>query len=128
MSNSLICHLQDNFSRLHFLDTELLHQRQWHEFLPYGKWHEEEEEVAPPIPQPVALADIPTPSAPSTPEPSRRDLMRALKQNEQISQNRQEQGAGLVEREDAEEDEDFQSAAATGDASMYPGGESVEDE
>ncbi|MED6123845.1 hypothetical protein PIB30_053329 [Stylosanthes scabra] len=126
------------------------------QFFPYGKWREEEEEVAPPISPPVALADIPAPSAPSSPEPSRRDLMRALRRNERImcrheqlmlmlhprfdtsgleqifspkiSQNQREQGAGSAEREDAEEDEDFQSAEATGDASTYAGGESAEDE
>ncbi|MED6150508.1 hypothetical protein PIB30_072975 [Stylosanthes scabra] len=104
-------------------------------FFPYGKWREEEEEVAPPIPPPVAPADIPTPFAPSSPEPLRRDLMRVIRQNErimrrheqlmlmlhprldisgleqisspEISQNRQEQGARSAEREDAEEDEDF---------------------
>ncbi|MED6211993.1 hypothetical protein PIB30_078882 [Stylosanthes scabra] len=125
------------------------------QFFPYGKWHEEEEEVAPPVPPPAAPADIPAPSAPSSPEPSRKDLMRALRQNEhimrrhelmlmlhpgldtsgleqisslEISQNQQEQGARSAEREDAEEDEDFQSAEATGDASTHAGRESAEDE
>ncbi|MED6198265.1 hypothetical protein PIB30_064505 [Stylosanthes scabra] len=88
------------------------------QFFPYGKWHEEEEEVAPPVPPLAALADIPAPSAPSSPEPSMRDLMR----------NQQEQGGGSAEKEDAEEDEDFQSAEATGDASTYARGESAEDE
>ncbi|MED6116024.1 hypothetical protein PIB30_096241, partial [Stylosanthes scabra] len=125
-------------------------------FFPYGKWCEEEEEVAPPVPPPAAPADIPAPSAPSSPEPLRRDLMRALQRNERImrrheqmmlmlhlgldtlgleqisspklSQNQQEQGAGSAEREDAEEDEDIQSAEATRDARTYAGGESVEDE
>ncbi|MED6133985.1 hypothetical protein PIB30_033291 [Stylosanthes scabra] len=54
------------------------------QFFPYEKWREEEEEVAPPVPPPVAPADIPAPSAPSSPEPSRRDLMRALLRNERI--------------------------------------------
>ncbi|MED6138719.1 hypothetical protein PIB30_077066 [Stylosanthes scabra] len=126
------------------------------QFFPYGKWREEEEEVGPPVPPPAAPADIPAPSAPSLPEPSRRYLMRALWRNErimrrheqlmlmlhprldtsgleqisssEISQNQQEQGAGSTEKEDAEEDEDFQNAGATGDASTYAGGESTEDE
>ncbi|MED6162777.1 hypothetical protein PIB30_073740 [Stylosanthes scabra] len=51
---------------------------------------EEEEEVAPPIPPLAAPADIPAPSAPSSLEPSRRDLMRALWRNERIM-HRQEQ-------------------------------------
>ncbi|MED6139763.1 hypothetical protein PIB30_086992 [Stylosanthes scabra] len=54
------------------------------QFFPYGKWRGEEEEVAPPVPPPAAPADIPAPSAPSSPEPSRRDLMRALRRNEPI--------------------------------------------
>ncbi|MED6147206.1 hypothetical protein PIB30_041953 [Stylosanthes scabra] len=71
--------------------------------------------------------------------------MRALQRNERIMRRHeqlmlmlhpgldtsgleQEQGAGLAEKGDAEEDEDFQSAEATGDASTYAGGESVEDE
>ncbi|MED6176811.1 hypothetical protein PIB30_091854 [Stylosanthes scabra] len=54
------------------------------QFFPYRNWREEEEEVAPPIPPPAAPADIPTPSAPSSTEPSRRDLMRALRGNELI--------------------------------------------
>ncbi|MED6199825.1 hypothetical protein PIB30_079513 [Stylosanthes scabra] len=96
------------------------------QFFPYGKWREEEEEVAPPVPPPAVPADIPAPSAPSSPEPSRRDLMRALRRNERIMQL-----AGIrsrTEREDAEEDEDFQSVEATGDASTHAGGESAEDE
>ncbi|MED6126681.1 hypothetical protein PIB30_080723 [Stylosanthes scabra] len=48
------------------------------------KWREEEEEVAPPIPPPAAPTDIPAPFAPSSTEPSRRDLMRALRRNERI--------------------------------------------
>ncbi|MED6183692.1 hypothetical protein PIB30_040158 [Stylosanthes scabra] len=126
------------------------------QFFPYRKWHEEEEEVAPPIPPLAAPADILATSAPSSLEPLRRDLMRALRRNKrimrrheqlmlmlhpgldtsgleqisspEISQNQQEQGAGSAEREDAEEDEDFQSAEATGDASTHAGGESAEDE
>ncbi|MED6141654.1 hypothetical protein PIB30_105624, partial [Stylosanthes scabra] len=54
------------------------------QFFPYGKWREEDEEVAPPLPPPVAPTDIPAPFAPSSPEPSRRDLMRALRGNERI--------------------------------------------
>ncbi|MED6185767.1 hypothetical protein PIB30_060296 [Stylosanthes scabra] len=119
-------------------------------FFPYGKWREEEEEVAPPIPPLVAPADIPAPSAPSSPEPSRRDIMRELRRNErimrrheqlmlmihpgldtsgleqissqEISQNQQEQGARLAGRAGTEGEEDFQSAEATGDASTYAGG------
>ncbi|MED6226860.1 hypothetical protein PIB30_107842, partial [Stylosanthes scabra] len=53
-------------------------------FFPYGKWCKEEEEVAPPVPPPAAPADIPAPSAPSSSEPSRRDLMRALRRSERI--------------------------------------------
>ncbi|MED6152074.1 hypothetical protein PIB30_088543 [Stylosanthes scabra] len=102
------------------------------QFFPYGKWREDDEEVAHPVPPPAAPADIPTPSAPSSPEPSRRDLMRALRQNERImrrheqlmlmlhpgldtlgleqisspkiSQNQQEQRTGSVEKGNAEED------------------------
>ncbi|MED6199561.1 hypothetical protein PIB30_077098 [Stylosanthes scabra] len=98
------------------------------QFFPYGKWREDEEEVAPPVPPPAAPADILAPSTPSSPEPSRRDLMRALRRNEQISQNQQEQRARSAENGDAVKDEDFQSAEATGDASTYAGGESAEDE
>ncbi|MED6162408.1 hypothetical protein PIB30_070171 [Stylosanthes scabra] len=126
------------------------------QFFPYGKWRGEEKEVAPPIPPPIAPADIPAPSAPSPLEPSRSDLMRALRRNEcimrrheqlmhmlhpgldtsgleqisspKISQNQQEQRAGSAEMEDAEEDEDFQSVEATGDDSTHAGGESAEDE
>ncbi|MED6187448.1 hypothetical protein PIB30_076553 [Stylosanthes scabra] len=54
------------------------------QFFPYGKWREDDEEVAPPIPPPAAPADIPAPSAPSSPEPSRKDLMRVLQRNERI--------------------------------------------
>ncbi|MED6138782.1 hypothetical protein PIB30_077786 [Stylosanthes scabra] len=74
--------------------------------------------------------DVPAPSAPSSPEPSRKDLMRALRRNEcimQISQNPQNQRAGSAEKENAEEDDDFQSAEATGDASTYAGEESTDD-
>ncbi|MED6174682.1 hypothetical protein PIB30_071374, partial [Stylosanthes scabra] len=117
------------------------------QFFPFGKWHEDDEEVPPPVPPPAAPADIPAPSAPSSPEPSRKDLMRALRRNErimrrheqlmlmlhpgldtsgleqisspEISQSQQEQRAGSAEKGNAEEDEDFQSAEATGDASTY---------
>ncbi|MED6137307.1 hypothetical protein PIB30_063828 [Stylosanthes scabra] len=110
---------------------------------PHGKWREEEEEVAPPVP-PLSL------------EPSRRDLMRALRRNErimhrheqlmlmlhpgldtsgleqisspEISQNQQEQGARSTAKADAEKEEDFQSAEVTRDASTYAGGGSAEDE
>ncbi|MED6202369.1 hypothetical protein PIB30_104654 [Stylosanthes scabra] len=54
------------------------------QFFPYRKWREDDEEVPPPVPPPAAPVDIPAPSAPSSPEPSRRDLMRALRQNEHI--------------------------------------------
>ncbi|MED6200724.1 hypothetical protein PIB30_088099 [Stylosanthes scabra] len=126
------------------------------QFFPYEKWREEEEEVVPPVPPAAAPADILAPSAPSSPKPSMRDLMRVLRRNERImrrheqlmlmlhpgldtseleqisspkiSQNQQERGARSAEMGDAEEDEDFQSAEATGDASTYAGGESAEDE
>ncbi|MED6137138.1 hypothetical protein PIB30_062143 [Stylosanthes scabra] len=125
-------------------------------FFPYGKWREDDEEVAPPVPPPAASVDVPTPSALSSPEPSRKELMRALRQNERImrrheqlmlmmhpgldtsglerisspdiSQNPQGQRAGSAEKENAEEDDDFQSAEATGDASTYAGKESADDE
>ncbi|MED6200467.1 hypothetical protein PIB30_085417 [Stylosanthes scabra] len=45
-----------------------------------------------------------------------------------ISQNPQGQRARSAEKENAEEDDDFQSAEATGDASTYVGEESVDDE
>ncbi|MED6220534.1 hypothetical protein PIB30_045734 [Stylosanthes scabra] len=60
------------------------------QFFPYKKWREEEEEVAPPIPPPVAPVNTPAPSAPSSPEPSRRDLMRALKRNECIMRSHEQ--------------------------------------
>ncbi|MED6189859.1 hypothetical protein PIB30_100136 [Stylosanthes scabra] len=100
--------------------------------------------------------DVPTPSAPSSPEPSRKELMRALRRNEcimrrheqlmfmlhpeldtsgleqisspDISQNPQSQRAGSAEKGNAEEDDDFQSAEATGDATAYAGEESADDE
>ncbi|MED6182693.1 hypothetical protein PIB30_031114, partial [Stylosanthes scabra] len=100
-----------------------------------GDWHEGDEEVAPPVPPPAAPADIPAPSAPSSPEPSRKDLMKALRRNErvmhrheqlmlmlypgldtsgleqisspEISQNQQNQRAESAENGNAEEDEDF---------------------
>ncbi|MED6222813.1 hypothetical protein PIB30_068050 [Stylosanthes scabra] len=125
------------------------------QFFPYGKWREDDEEVALPVPPLAAPADIPAPFAPTSPEPSRRDLMRALWQNEcimrrhdqlvlmlhprwetsgleqisslEISQNQQEQRAGSVEKGNAEEEEDFQSAEATGDASTYAGEESTKE-
>ncbi|MED6164530.1 hypothetical protein PIB30_091000 [Stylosanthes scabra] len=113
------------------------------QFFPFGKWREEDEEVAhpvpPPMPSPVpppaAPTNIPAPSAPSSPEPSRRDFMRALRRNEcimrryeqlmlmlhpgldtsgleqisspEISQNQQEEGARSIGRAGAEEEEDF---------------------
>ncbi|MED6115556.1 hypothetical protein PIB30_091790 [Stylosanthes scabra] len=112
------------------------------QFFPYGKWREDDEEVVPPILPPTAPVDVPAPFAPSSPELSRKDLMRALRQNErimrrheqlmlilhpgldtsgleqisspEISQNQQDQRAGSAEKGNAEEDEDFQSAEATG--------------
>ncbi|MED6212474.1 hypothetical protein PIB30_083644 [Stylosanthes scabra] len=45
-----------------------------------------------------------------------------------ISQNLQGQRAGSAEKENAEEDDDFQSAEATGDASTYAREESADDE
>ncbi|MED6199872.1 hypothetical protein PIB30_079888 [Stylosanthes scabra] len=117
------------------------------QFFPYGKWREDDEEVAPPAPPPTAPVDVPTPSAPSSPEPSRKELMRALRQNEcimrrheqlmlmmypisspDISQNPQGQRARSAEKENAEEDDDFQSAEATRDANAYAGEESADDE
>ncbi|MED6162675.1 hypothetical protein PIB30_072791 [Stylosanthes scabra] len=98
-------------------------------------WCEDDEEVAPPVPPPAAHVDVPTPSAPSSPEPSRKELMRALRRNERImrrheqlmlmmhpgldtsgleqisspdiSQNPQGQRAGSAEKENVEEDDDF---------------------
>ncbi|MED6177455.1 hypothetical protein PIB30_098284, partial [Stylosanthes scabra] len=115
------------------------------QFFPYGKWREDDEEVASLVPPPAAPIDVPAPFAPSSPEPSRKDLMRTLRRNERImrrheqlmlmlhpgldtsgleqisspkiSQNQQDQRAGLAEKGNAEEDDDFQSADATGDAS-----------
>ncbi|MED6138593.1 hypothetical protein PIB30_075736 [Stylosanthes scabra] len=126
------------------------------QFFPYGKWREDDEEVAPPVPPSAAPIDVPTPSAPSSPEPSRKEIMRALRRNERImrrheqlmlmmhpgldtsgleqifsldiSQNPQGQRAGSAEKENAEEDDDFQSAEATGDVSIYAGEESADDE
>ncbi|MED6149997.1 hypothetical protein PIB30_067929 [Stylosanthes scabra] len=126
------------------------------QFFPYGKWLEDDEEVAPPVPPPAAPVDVPTPSAPSSPEPSRKELMRALWRNERImrrheqlmlmlhpgldtsgleqisspdiSQNPQSQRAGSAEKGNAEENDDFQSAEATGDANAYVGEESADDE
>ncbi|MED6186224.1 hypothetical protein PIB30_064793 [Stylosanthes scabra] len=118
------------------------------QFFPYGKWHEDHEEVAPPVPPPAAPVDVPTPSAPSSPEPSRKELMRALRHEQlmlmlhpgldtsgleqisspHISQNPQGQRAGSAEKENAEEDDDFQSVEATGDTSTYAGEESADDE
>ncbi|MED6200452.1 hypothetical protein PIB30_085254 [Stylosanthes scabra] len=54
------------------------------QFFPYGKWREDDEEVTPPVPPPAAPVDVPAPSAPSSPEPSRKELMRALRRNERI--------------------------------------------
>ncbi|MED6166419.1 hypothetical protein PIB30_109045, partial [Stylosanthes scabra] len=126
------------------------------QFFPNGKWREDDEEVAPPVPPPAAPVDVPTPFAPSSPEPSRKELMRALRRNERtmrrheqlmlmmhagldtsgleqisspdISQNPQGQRDGSAEKENMEEDDNFQSAEATGDASTYAGEESADDE
>ncbi|MED6116268.1 hypothetical protein PIB30_098552 [Stylosanthes scabra] len=54
------------------------------QFFPYGKWREDDEEVAPPVPPLAAPVDVPAPSAPSSPEPSRKELMRTLQRNEHI--------------------------------------------
>ncbi|MED6164764.1 hypothetical protein PIB30_093324 [Stylosanthes scabra] len=125
------------------------------QFFPYLKWREDDEEVAPPVPPPAAPVDVPAPSAPSSPEYSRKDLMRALRRNErimrrheqlmlmlhpgldtsgleqisspEISQNLQNQKAGSAEKGNTEEDDDFQSAEVTGDASTYAGEESADD-
>ncbi|MED6140248.1 hypothetical protein PIB30_091370 [Stylosanthes scabra] len=48
------------------------------------EWHEDDEEVTPPVPPPGTPVDVPTPSAPSSLEPSRKELMRALRRNEHI--------------------------------------------
>ncbi|MED6152404.1 hypothetical protein PIB30_091771 [Stylosanthes scabra] len=48
------------------------------------KWREDDEEVAPPVPPLAAPANILAPFAPSSLEPSRRDLMRELQQIECI--------------------------------------------
>ncbi|MED6126533.1 hypothetical protein PIB30_079432 [Stylosanthes scabra] len=85
------------------------------QFFPYGKWCEDYEEVAPPVPRPAAPVDVPVPSAPSSPEPSWKELMRAIR-------------ARSAEKGNAEEDDDFQSAEATGDANAYAGEESGDDE
>ncbi|MED6150961.1 hypothetical protein PIB30_077687 [Stylosanthes scabra] len=123
---------------------------------PLWKWREDDEEVAPPVPPPAAPVDVPTPSVLSSPEPSRKELMRALRRNEcimrrheqlmlmlhpgldtsgfkqisslDISQNPQGQRAESAEKENAEEDDDFQSAEATGDASTFAREESADDE
>ncbi|MED6189075.1 hypothetical protein PIB30_092173 [Stylosanthes scabra] len=95
------------------------------------------------VPPLAARTDILAPAAPSSLEPSRKDIMRALRRNErimrrheqlmlmlhpgldtsgleqisspEISQNQQEQGARSARRADAEEEDDFQSAEATAD-------------
>ncbi|MED6222562.1 hypothetical protein PIB30_065563 [Stylosanthes scabra] len=67
------------------------------QFFPYGKWREDDEEVAPPVPPPAAP-------------------------------NPQSQRAESAEKGNAEEDDDFQSAEATGDANAYAGEESTDDE
>ncbi|MED6212344.1 hypothetical protein PIB30_082393 [Stylosanthes scabra] len=120
-----------------------------------GDWREDDEEVAPPVPPPAAPVDVPAPFAPISPEPSRKDLMRALRRNEriirrheqlmlmlhpgldtsgleqisspEISQNPQNQRAGSAEKGKMEEDDNFQSAEATEDASTYAGEESADD-
>ncbi|MED6226130.1 hypothetical protein PIB30_100497 [Stylosanthes scabra] len=125
-------------------------------YFPYGKWREDDEEVAPPVPPPAAPVDVPTPSAPSSPEPSKKELMRVLRRNERImrkneqlmlmmhpgldtsrleqisspdiSQNPQGQMVGSAEKENAEEDDDFQSTEATADATTFAGEESADDE
>ncbi|MED6208598.1 hypothetical protein PIB30_046859 [Stylosanthes scabra] len=71
---------------------EILKISKSQQFFPFEKWHGENEGVAhpvpPPMPSPVpppsAHTDIPTSSAFSSPEPSRKDLMRALRRNERI--------------------------------------------
>ncbi|MED6128977.1 hypothetical protein PIB30_103267 [Stylosanthes scabra] len=118
------------------------------QFFPYWKWREDDEEVAPPAPPPAAPVDVPAPSAPSSPEPSRKELMRALWHEQlmlmlhpeldtsgleqisspEISKNPQNQGAGSAEKGNAEEDDDFQSAETIGDANAYAGKESADDE
>ncbi|MED6223447.1 hypothetical protein PIB30_074003 [Stylosanthes scabra] len=77
---------------------------------PYGKWRDDDEEVAPPVPPPAAPADIP--------DTSRLEQI----SSPEISQNQQDQRAKSAEKGNVEEHEDFQSAEATGDASTYAGG------
>ncbi|MED6163005.1 hypothetical protein PIB30_075873 [Stylosanthes scabra] len=108
-------------------------------FFPFRKWREEDGEVAPPVPlpmpssvpPPVAPTDIPAPVAPSSPRPSMKDLMRALRQNECIMPDAHAtSGIGHFRiranflsrnfpksagRVDAEKEEDFQSAEAIAD-------------
>ncbi|MED6201935.1 hypothetical protein PIB30_100157 [Stylosanthes scabra] len=131
-----------------FLGDQILKIPKSQQCFPFRKWRKEDEEVAHPVPPsmpslvplPAAPTDIPAPSAPSSPEPSRRDLMRALRRNKRImrrheqlmlmlysglgtsgleqisspdiSQNQQEQGTRSAGRADAEEEEDFQSVEA----------------
>ncbi|MED6187710.1 hypothetical protein PIB30_064191 [Stylosanthes scabra] len=85
------------------------------QFFPYGKWREDNEEVAPPVPPPAA----PHPRL----DTSGLEHISSL----EISQNPENQRAGSAEKGNAEEDDDFQSAEATGDASTYAGEESAED-
>ncbi|MED6113618.1 hypothetical protein PIB30_072539 [Stylosanthes scabra] len=75
-----------------YLGDEILKIPKSQQFFPFGKWTGEDKEVAHPIPPPMpspgppaaARTDIPASSAFSSPEPSQRDLMRALRQNERI--------------------------------------------
>ncbi|MED6161548.1 hypothetical protein PIB30_061849 [Stylosanthes scabra] len=144
-----------------YLGDEILKIPKSQQFFPFGKWHSEDEEVAypvppsmpSPVPPPTAHTDIPTSSAFSSPESSRKDLMRALRRNERImhrlmlmihpgldtsglkqisslevSQTQQEQGAWSAGKADAKEEEDFQGAEVTASASTNAGGEFAEDD
>ncbi|MED6197175.1 hypothetical protein PIB30_054233 [Stylosanthes scabra] len=67
---------------------EILNIPKAQQFFPYGLWKEERETVANPIPPPMpslaARTNIPSSSNVSSPEPSKKELMRALRRNERI--------------------------------------------
>ncbi|MED6164249.1 hypothetical protein PIB30_087912 [Stylosanthes scabra] len=71
-----------------YSEDEILNVLKAQQFFPYGLWKEEKETAADPIPPPmptrVAHTNIPTSSNVSSPEPSRKELMRALQRNEHI--------------------------------------------
>ncbi|MED6116609.1 hypothetical protein PIB30_101828 [Stylosanthes scabra] len=97
-------------------------------------WREDDEEVALPVPPLAAPVDVPAPSAPSSPEPSRKELMRALRRNECImhilSKNLLESAKSksrIGRKRECGRGDDFRSTEATGDASTYAGEESTDD-